>query len=113
MLTAALALVALPGLAGSRAPSPIEPVPAGAFQQLTIPADDSRSTASIGALDDAYVSAGADRRSRPSIVEPGAATSDAATRPPDGRSAEGRRILGPQGRPVLGDALPGARASTR
>jgi hypothetical protein len=59
VLTAALALVALPGLAGSRAPSPIEPVPAGAFQQLTIPADDSRSTASIGSLDVAFVSAGA------------------------------------------------------
>jgi hypothetical protein len=59
VLTAALALVALPGLAGSRAPSPIEQVPAAAFQQLTIPANDSRSTASIGPLDDAFLSAGA------------------------------------------------------
>ena len=59
VLTAALALVALPGLAGSRAPSPIEPVPAGAFQQLTIPADESRSTVSIGPLDAAFVSDGA------------------------------------------------------
>ena len=58
MLTAALALVALPGLAGSRVPNPIEPVPAGAFQQLTILADDPRSTVSIGPLDDAHVSAG-------------------------------------------------------
>lgn len=58
MLTAALALVALPGFAGSRAPSPIEPVPVGAFQQLTIPADVSRSTASIGALDSAFASEG-------------------------------------------------------
>ena len=78
MLTAALALVALPGLAGSRAPSPIEPVPAGAFQQLTIPADDSRSTASISVADDVYVSAGPiDEQTV--IVEPDAATSDAAT----------------------------------
>ena len=78
MLTAALALVALPGLAGSRAPSPIEPVPAGAFQQLTIPADDSRSTASISVADDVYVSAGPiDEQTV--IVEPDATTSDAAT----------------------------------
>ncbi len=58
MLTAALALVALPGLAGSRALNPVEPVPAVAFQQLTVPADDSRSTVSIGPLDGAFVSAG-------------------------------------------------------
>ena len=36
-LTATLALVALPGLAGSRAPSAVEPVPAGAFQPLLAP----------------------------------------------------------------------------
>jgi 3D (Asp-Asp-Asp) domain-containing protein len=78
VLTAALALVALPGLAGSRAPSPIEPVPAGAFQQLTIPADDSRSTVSIGSLDDAFLSAGALGADSP-IVEPDAARTDAAT----------------------------------
>ena len=58
MLTAALALVALPGLAGSRAPRPIEPVPASAFQQLTTTANESRSTVSIAPLDDAFVSAG-------------------------------------------------------
>ena len=78
VLTAALALVALPGLAGSRAPSPIEPVPAGAFQQLTIPADDSRSTISISSLDDADRSAGAIDAAA-LLVEPGAATADAAT----------------------------------
>ena len=58
MLTAALALVALPGLAGSRASGPIEPVPAGAFQQLTILANDVRSTVSIGSLDAAHASEG-------------------------------------------------------
>jgi hypothetical protein len=47
----------LPGLVGSRAPSPIEPIPASAFQQLTIPADESRSSFSIGALDPAHLSA--------------------------------------------------------
>ena len=40
VLTAALALVALPGLAGSRAPSAVEPVPAGAFQPFSVPASD-------------------------------------------------------------------------
>src|SRR5690242_10441531 len=58
VLTAALALVALPGFAGSRAPSPIEPIQAAAFQQLTIPADATRSTTSVGALDSAHVSEG-------------------------------------------------------
>ena len=72
MLTAALALVALPGLAGSRTPSPMGPVPAGAFQQLSIPAEDPRSIASIGPLDAAYLSAGA-LTADTAIVEPGAA----------------------------------------
>ena len=72
MLIAALALVALPGLVGSRAYRPIEPVPAGAFEQLSVLANDTRSMPSIGPLDDAHVSAGAvDAKTR--IVEPGAA----------------------------------------
>jgi hypothetical protein len=71
VLTAALALVALPGLAGSRVPSPIEPVPAGAFQQLNILADGSRSTGSIGPLDAAHLSA-ATIDAGTAIVEPGA-----------------------------------------
>jgi hypothetical protein len=58
VLTAALALVALPGLAGSRAPSPLEPVPAGVFQLLPDPANGTRSTLSVGSLDDAHGSAG-------------------------------------------------------
>jgi len=58
VLTAALALVALPGLAGSWVPSPIEPVPAGAFQPFPILAQESRSTTSIGRLDDAHASEG-------------------------------------------------------
>jgi hypothetical protein len=78
VLTAALALVALPGLAGSRAPSPIEQVPASAFQQLTILADDSRSMASIGPLDDVHDSAGA-VEAETRIVEPGAPPSRVVT----------------------------------
>jgi hypothetical protein len=55
VLTAALALVALPGLAGSRVIDPIEPIPASAFQQLSAPAK-ARSIVSVG-FDGAHVSA--------------------------------------------------------
>jgi hypothetical protein len=58
VLTAALALVALPGLVGSRAPSPIETIPGSAFQSISGPANASRSIA-IGGLDPAYASASA------------------------------------------------------
>jgi hypothetical protein len=78
VLTAALALVALPGLAGSRAPSPVEPVPAVAFQQLAILADGPRSTASIGPLDDAFDSAGS-LDAETAIADPAVAPAHAAT----------------------------------
>jgi hypothetical protein len=58
VLIAALALVALPGLAGSRAPSPVEPLPVSAFQPLPVPANGSRSALSIGPLDSAHMSDG-------------------------------------------------------
>lgn len=58
MLTTTLALVALPGLAGSRAPSAVEPVPAGAFQPLPAFASDASSAISIASLDGGYLSAG-------------------------------------------------------
>jgi hypothetical protein len=89
VLTAALALVALPGLAGSRAPSPVEPVPAGAFQQLQDPANEARSATSIGTLDDAHGSAAA-LSSTTSIVEPAAATAKG----PAGRPAHDQRDAG-------------------
>jgi hypothetical protein len=57
-LTAALALVALPGLAGSRAESAVDRLPAGAFQSLSVPASDTQSKLSIAGLDGGYVSAG-------------------------------------------------------
>jgi hypothetical protein len=78
VLTAALALVALPGLVGSRVLSPIESVPAGVFQPFTILADDSRSTAAIGPLDDAHASAGS-IGTETSIVEPGTVRHPAPT----------------------------------
>jgi hypothetical protein len=71
VLTAALALVALPGLVGSRAISPIDTVPASAFQQLSVLANAPGSTLSIGRLDVAHVSAGMVGVETP-IVEPGA-----------------------------------------
>ena len=58
VLSAALALVALPGLAGSRVPSAAEPVPAGAFQPYSVPASDTRSPLSIEGLDHAAISVG-------------------------------------------------------
>jgi hypothetical protein len=69
VLTAALALVALPGLAGSRVTSPIDPIPASAFQQLTAPAK-TRSIVSVG-FDGAHVSANALTAAAP-IIERGA-----------------------------------------
>ncbi len=57
VFTAALALVAAPGLASSRTPAPYEPVPAAALQALTIDAN-AGSTDSIVAFDAAYDSAG-------------------------------------------------------
>ena len=70
MLTAALALVALPGLVGSRTSIPIEPVPAGAFQQFSVLANTSRSITTIEPLDDAHVSGGT-VGAQTRIVEPG------------------------------------------
>jgi hypothetical protein len=58
VLIAALALVALPGLAGSRVPNPVEPLPASAFQPLTVTATIARSTVQIDPLDRAYETAG-------------------------------------------------------
>ncbi len=81
MLTAALALVALPGLVGSRAPSPMEAVPASAFQQLSILAKAPGSVPSIAPLDAAHVSAGTiDAQTR--ILEPGGLVADVAANRP-------------------------------
>lgn len=58
-LTAALALVALPGLAGSRSPSPASLVDPAAFQPLQVTANTIGRQVSVGPLDPAYMSAGA------------------------------------------------------
>ncbi len=72
MLTAALALVALPGLAGSRAPRSIEPVPAGAFQPLSFTASELRSAITIAGLDGSDLSAGVLTEGT-TLIEPGEA----------------------------------------
>ena len=79
MLTAALALVALPGLAGSRAPSAYAPVPASAFQPYPVPADASRSILEIGDLDARAASAGFVSAAA-SFIEPGTAPKSGPTR---------------------------------
>jgi hypothetical protein len=72
VLTAALALVALPGLAGSRAPSAFEPIPAGAFQPLSVSADMTSDAISIAGLDAGFVSnAAVDDQTR--FIDPGEA----------------------------------------
>jgi hypothetical protein len=78
VLIAALALVALPGLAGSRVPSPFEPLPASAFQPLSVPATPARSTISIGSLDPAYAAAGTVAQDA-SLIEPGSAPQTSPT----------------------------------
>ena len=72
MLTAALALVALPGLAGSRAPSALEPVPAGAFLPLSVSALGPATPLAIEGLDDAALAAGVVDLTT-SFIEPGEA----------------------------------------
>jgi hypothetical protein len=58
VLTAALALGALPGLAGSHEPSPDRPIDAAAFRQVILATKADRSTATIASLDAAQGSAG-------------------------------------------------------
>jgi hypothetical protein len=70
VLTAALALAALPGLAGSHEPSPDRPIDAAAFQQVNHASTLDRSTATIASLDAAQESAG--------LLETGATFSEGA-----------------------------------
>ena len=58
MLTAALALGALPGLAGSHEPSPDRPIDAAAFRQVILASTIDRTGAPIAPLDAARMSAG-------------------------------------------------------
>jgi hypothetical protein len=107
VLTAALALVALPGLVGSRAPTPIDTVPASAFQQLSVHAKDPGSVPSIEPLDAAHVSADSITPDT-AIVERGGRATDGATsrpktqQPRTGASSERKGALSaplPAGKP--------------
>lgn len=95
VLTAALALAALPGLAGSRVPSALEPVPAVAFQSLSVSASDASSALSIAGLDGGFLSAGFVHEAAP-FIEPGEA--------PD---------AGPTGRARVQQSAPDSRSSRK
>ncbi|MEP6638586.1 MAG: hypothetical protein ABJC39_04485, partial [Chloroflexota bacterium] len=79
VLTAALALVALPGLVGSRVPNLIEPIPAGAFQPLPVQ-QGPRSMPSIGPLDGAHLSASSITAQTPIVERPQAGGPASAAR---------------------------------
>jgi hypothetical protein len=70
VLTAALALGALPGVAGSSVPSPVHPVEAVAFQAIQLPASDDRPKLSAGQFDPALESAG-HLETSDALIEPG------------------------------------------
>ncbi len=95
VLTAALALAALPGLAGSGAPSAVEPVPAVAFQPLSVPASETSTALSIAGLDGGFVSAGFVHESA-TFIEPGAAPE-----------------AGPTGRARVAQPAPDSRSSRK
>jgi hypothetical protein len=95
VISTALALVSLPGLAGSRVPSAVEPVPAGAFQPYSIPASDLRSPITIAGLDRAHRSVGI-VDSETTFFEPGAApeagpTDRVSIDQPEGAAGSARR----------------------
>jgi hypothetical protein len=79
-LTAAFALVALPGIAGSQSPSSASIIDPAAFQPIQIPASAGKHPISVGPLDPSLASAG---RLDPSavFVEPGAAPERIVGRP--------------------------------
>ncbi len=94
MLTAALALGALPGLAGSGTPRPIDPVPAGALQPLPNTSD-ARRPITIGGFDAAAAAAGAVTQGA-SFIERGAAprhgpTTRVSLDQPDGAAGKVRK----------------------
>jgi hypothetical protein len=88
VLTAALALGALPGVAGSHVPSPVRPLEAAAFQAIRLPASDDRPRRSVGQFDPALESAG-HLETGDHLIEPGS-------------------FVAPAGRPTV--SLPAVRA---
>jgi hypothetical protein len=78
VLATTLALVALPGLAGSRAPRPFEPLPVGALQSLPETSVDARPPLAIDGLAAAFAGAGA-VDAEDAFVEPGKAPATGIT----------------------------------
>ncbi len=94
-LTASLALVALPGLTGSRASRPSEPVPVGALQPLPDSGGGSRHAITVDGLDTSFVAEGAIGLDA-TFIEPGQVPKGGpSTRPkvnqPDGSSRSVRK----------------------
>jgi hypothetical protein len=79
-LTAALALVALPGITGSRSPQPASLVDPAAVQLLQVTANATGRQLSVGPLDPAYLSAGAVDETT-AFVERGTAPTQVVARP--------------------------------
>jgi hypothetical protein len=79
VLTAALALVALPGLAGSRAPRSLDPLPVSAFQPLPDTGINARQPLIVDGLDASAAGAGA-VSAETSFIEPGVAPSTSPTK---------------------------------
>jgi hypothetical protein len=79
-LTAALALVALPGMAGSRSPSSVSVFDPAAFQPIPVPASAGEHPTSVGSLDPSMASAG-QLDETTAFVEPGDAPERIVSRP--------------------------------
>lgn len=79
-LTAALVLVALPGIAGSRTPSSANVVDPAAFQPIQVTANAAGRPVAVGPLDPSYASDGRLNLSAP-FTEPGVAPKRVVTRP--------------------------------
>jgi hypothetical protein len=80
VLTAVLALAALPGLVGSHTPSPDQQVPAAAFRSIIVDASEGGSATAIRPIDAAYRSEGY-VTSDATLIEPAAVEAAPATRP--------------------------------
>ena len=79
-LIAAFALVALPGIAGSRSPSSVTAVDPAAYQPIQIPASAGKHPTTVGLLDPSLASAGRVDEST-AFTEPGAAPDRVVSRP--------------------------------
>ena len=79
-LTAAFALVALPGMAGFRSPSSARAIDPAAFQPIQIPASAGKHPTPVGLLDPSLASAGR-MGELTAFVEPGGAPDRVVSRP--------------------------------